>query len=339
VGRPGSSPLASLVFGPVPSRRLGRSLGVNTIPHKVCSYSCAYCQVGRTTRYSVDREAFVDPDEVFEAARARLRELHRRRERVDYLAVVPDGEPTLDRGLGRCIHLLKTLGTPVAVITNASLLQRADVRADLAAADWVSVKVDAVREGAWRRLNRPHRRLVLVDILDGMRRFRAAFTGRLVTETMLVNGANDGAEELDGLAAFLARLAPAMAYLAVPTRPPADARLRPASATSLTRAHELVRACGQSVELLTGSEGEAFSTSGDPVADLLAITAVHPMRRAAVEALLARTNAGWQVVRDLVANGQLTETPFDGDVFFLRDFTLRYPRRRRREGRQAHQGG
>lgn len=315
-----AAPEGRLVFGPVPSRRLGRSLGVNTIPHKVCSYSCRYCQVGRTTRHSVDRQSFHPAERIVEAVRERLDELRDRGEPCDYVTLVADGEPTLDLGLGRCLRLLKALGTPVAVITNASLLDRQDVRHDLAAADWVSVKVDAVRERSWRNLNRPHRRLVLTAILDGVREFRRQFIGRLFTETMLVDGANDGDEDVDALAAFLARLAPSKAYLAVPIRPPADARVRPAALTSLTRAHELVKALGQPVELLTGTEGDAFSVSDDPAADLLSITAVHPMRKAAVESLLARAGAAWDVVARLVADGRLVETPFAGERYYLRSF-------------------
>lgn len=310
----------SLVFGPVPSRRLGRSLGVNTIPHKVCSYSCAYCQVGRTDRFETERRAFHPPEEVFASVRDRVRELRDRGERLDYVSIVPDGEPTLDIGLGRCIELVKTLGIPVAVITNASLLPRRDVRVDLAAADWVSVKVDAVRQRAWKGLNRPHRSLVLEDILEGVRTFRSEYRGRLVTETMLVAGLNDGSEDLGAVALFLANLAPETAYLAVPTRPPADARVRPAPGLALTRAHELIAGLGQRVELLTGSEGDSFSSSGDPAADLLAITAVHPMRRAAVEELLERTNAGWTVVRSLLEDGRLTETSYAGETYYLRNF-------------------
>lgn len=315
-----AAPAPSLVFGPVPSRRIGRSLGVNTIPHKVCTYSCAYCQVGRTDRFETERRAFFPPEQVFASVRDRVRELHDRGERLDYVSIVPDGEPTLDANLGRCIRLLKTLGVPVAVITNASLLSRKDVRADLAVADWVSVKVDVVRQRAWKGLNRPHRSLVLEDVLEGVRAFRSEYPGRLVTETMLVAGRNDGDEDLDALAAFVARLAPEIAYLAVPTRPPADARVGPASGIVLTRVHELLRALGQRAELLTGSEGDSFSSSGDPVADLLSITAVHPMRRAAVEELLGRANAGWTVVRELLADGRLAETSYAGETYYLKNF-------------------
>jgi wyosine [tRNA(Phe)-imidazoG37] synthetase (radical SAM superfamily) len=111
MGETSADPVSCLVFGPVPSRRLGRSLGVNTIPHKVCSYSCRYCQVGRTTRFSVERQPFYPAEPTQDAVRARLAELRDQGEPCDYVTVVPDGEPTLDSGLGRCIRLLKTLGT------------------------------------------------------------------------------------------------------------------------------------------------------------------------------------------------------------------------------------
>jgi wyosine [tRNA(Phe)-imidazoG37] synthetase (radical SAM superfamily) len=313
-------PEPSLVFGPVPSRRLGRSLGVNTIPYKVCSYSCAYCQVGRTDHFETERRAFFPPEQVFASVQDRVRELRDRGERLDYVSIVPDGEPTLDANLGRCIRLLKTLGVPVAVITNASLLTRSGGRTDLAAADWVSVKVDAVRQRAWKGLNRPHRSLALDEILEGVRAFRSEYRGRFVTETMLVAGLNDGDEDVDAVAASLARLAPETAYFAVPTRPPADARVRPSSGIVLTRAHELLAALGQHVELLTAIEGDSFWSSGDPVADLLAITAVHPMRRAAVEALLGRANTGWSVVQELLTDNRLTETHYAGETYYLRNF-------------------
>jgi wyosine [tRNA(Phe)-imidazoG37] synthetase (radical SAM superfamily) len=325
---------ASLVFGPVPSRRLGRSLGVNTIPPKVCSYSCAYCQVGRTTSLETERRAFFPPDEVFESVRAKVRDLRARGKRIDFVSLVPDGEPSLDLGLGRCIRLLKTLGIPVAVISNASLLGREDVRAELAAADWVSVKVDAVRERTWRGLNRPHRSLHLADILEGVLAFRSSYAGRLVTESMLVAGRNDRDEDVDAVATFLARLAPAVSYLAVPTRPPADARIRPASTLALTRAHERIGAGGQLVELLAASEGDSFSSTRDPAADLLAITAVHPMRRAAVDGMLARSHAGWEVVRDLLDDGRLAETEYLGETYYLRSFI-----QERRSKGQANGGG
>ena len=127
----------SNVFGPVPSRRLGRSLGINNIPPKICSYSCVYCQLGRSLKMTSQRRAFYAPEALFAEVEQKLAALQRSHELVDYLTIVPDGEPTLDLNLGKLIKLLKTLGIRIAVITNASLLDDPGVREDLEQADWV----------------------------------------------------------------------------------------------------------------------------------------------------------------------------------------------------------
>jgi wyosine [tRNA(Phe)-imidazoG37] synthetase (radical SAM superfamily) len=307
-----------IAFGPVPSRRLGRSLGINNIPPKVCTYSCLYCQVGRTIRMRIGRRLMQPPDAVVAAVEEKVAAAHRGGERVDYLTFVPDGEPTLDENLGRALRALRPLGIPVAVISNGSLLDRKDVRADLAEADWVSLKIDAVREETWRRVDRPHGRLRLGPILDGMREFAAEFSGQLVTETMLLADLNDAEAELRATAAFVGALRPATAYLAAPTRPPAERWVRPATEAAMARAYEVFRAWHGRVELLAGHEGNAFASTGDPREDLLSITAVHPMREAAVRRLVERAGAHWDLVTDLVRQGRLVEATYGAHRFFLR---------------------
>jgi wyosine [tRNA(Phe)-imidazoG37] synthetase (radical SAM superfamily) len=307
-----------IAFGPVPSRRLGRSLGINHIPPKVCTYSCAYCQVGRTTRLRTLRRGFRDPDQVARVVEHRLEAARRAGERVDYLTFVPDGEPTLDLGLGPMIRALRPLGVPVAVVTNGSLLDREDVRRDLAEADWVSIKVDTVDSERWCQVNRPHGRLQLASILDGMHAFAADFAGRVATETMLLAGINDGEAELRATASFIGGLRPHRAYLAVPTRPPAERWVRPAAAESVARAYEVFRGLAGKVELLVGYEGDEFAATGDPRQDLLSITAVHPMREQAVGRLLRQTGASWRVVDDLVRCGELVRVTYGGHSYVLR---------------------
>jgi wyosine [tRNA(Phe)-imidazoG37] synthetase (radical SAM superfamily) len=237
---------------------------------------------------------------------------------IDYLTFVPDGEPTLDVGLAEEIMLLRPLGIDVAVITNASLISRPDVRATLALADWVSVKVDSVDEAIWRRVNHPHQALQLEDILRGIRAFSRDFGGVLTTETMLVAGVNNGDESIGQVADFVAGLDVAVSYLSVPTRPPAVRGVRPPSAEAINAAFQLMQQPLPRVEMLIGYEGDDFASTGDPVADLLSICAVHPMRRSAVEALLAQTGTNWDTVRALVADGRLVETGFEGHLYYLR---------------------
>jgi wyosine [tRNA(Phe)-imidazoG37] synthetase (radical SAM superfamily) len=314
--------MVAIAFGPVPSRRLGRSLGINNIPPKVCSYSCVYCQVGRTLELAAERSSFYPPDEVVRQVETRVRELRERGEAVDYLTFVPDGEPTLDVHLGREIAGLGPLGIPVAVISNASLIDRADVWADLVRADWVSLKVDAVRDDVWRRLNRPHGRLRLDDLLQGGLRFSRRFAGTLATETLLVAGLNDGEAHLDDLGRYLEALGPDVVYLSVPTRPPAEEWVRPPGDDVVLRAWRSLEARLRDVrvELLVGEEGNAFASTGDARADLLAITAVHPMREEAVADLLARTGAEWPLVEELVNEGLLARREHQGRPFFMRPF-------------------
>jgi wyosine [tRNA(Phe)-imidazoG37] synthetase (radical SAM superfamily) len=256
---------------------------------------------------------------VLDAVQARLEKLKGTQE-VDYLTFVPDGEPTLDRHLGREIALLKGLGLPVAVITNASLLWRADVREELAPADWISVKVDAVVDDTWRQVNRPHRRLDLDAILDGVLRLAATHRGVLVTETMLVSSINDGEEHLGALARFLSHLRPSTAYLSAPTRPPAEAWVRPADPAALNRAYQILSASLDRVETLTGHEGDGFGFTGDAEHDLLGITAVHPMRQDSVAAFLARAGAPSDLPSRLVARGELARVDYQGHTFYLRAF-------------------
>jgi wyosine [tRNA(Phe)-imidazoG37] synthetase (radical SAM superfamily) len=239
-------------------------------------------------------------------------------ESIDYLTFVPDGEPTLDIHLGREIELLRPLGLPIAVITNASLIWRADVRADLKKADWVSLKVDAVTEDVWRRIDRPHGTLRLAAILDGALEFAAAFAGELATETMLVEGVNDSPALIEETAGFVAQLQPTTAYLAIPTRPPAEAWARPPGEEVINRAYQIFSDRVGPVEYLIGYEGNAFTFTGNVAEDLLSITAVHPMREEAVNEFLARAGAGWPVVDHLVTQNQLVKVDYQGRTFYLR---------------------
>ena len=310
-----------LSFGPVPSRRLGRSIGINNIPPKICTFACVYCQLGRTNQMQVERRSFYDPQEVFADVAARVEKCRQAGESVDYLTFVPDGEPTLEIELAREIELVRSLGIPVAVITNSSLIGLPDVREALGLADWVSVKVDAVREDIWRKVDRPHRQLELAVVLDGIRKFAASFSGELASETMLVQGVNDGLDHARDLAAVLADVSPAISYIGIPTRPPAESWVRPPDVERLNAFYQIVSAKVAHAEYLIGYEGNAFSSTGDVEEDLLSITAVHPMREDAVRAFLGENAAGWNVVDDLVRRRQLVQTEYEGRRYYVRELS------------------
>jgi wyosine [tRNA(Phe)-imidazoG37] synthetase (radical SAM superfamily) len=305
-------------FGPVPSRRLGQSLGINNIPAKTCSYSCLYCQLGNTTRMLVERAAFYQAEAIAQNVNDRVQQVRKKGELIDYLTFVPDGEPTLDANLGTEIELLRPLGIKIAVITNASLIWRKDVRRDLQQADWVSLKIDTVSEETWHRINRPHRSLRLEAVLAGMLQFVADFSGELATETMLIEGINDGGEQIERTSDFLAQLKPDKAYLAVPTRPPAEKSTKAASEQAISMAHQVFGERLGSVEYLIGYEGDAFACTGNVTEDLLSITSVHPMREEAVAQFLSKAGAGWEVVEKLIRDSTLVELIYQGQKFYMR---------------------
>ena len=311
------------VFGPIPSRRLGQSLGINNIPPKYCTYSCVYCQVGKTINLLKDRQTFYSTEELVQEVSKAVSEARKRKTNIDYLSFVPDGEPTLDSNLGRHIEGLKPLGVRIAVITNGSLINLKDVREDLKEADLVSLKIDAVTEKPWLMIDRPLHSLDLKAILEGMLEFGAQFKGTIITETMLLKGKNDTREEIRKTADFLALLKPAKSYISIPTRPPAVKGILPADDQVLTLCYHEFKERVASVEFLIGYEGNEFGFSGNVEEDLLAITSVHPMREDAVREYLKKAHADWKVITDLIKRGSLVELEYQGKHFYLRKLPTR----------------
>jgi len=312
-----------IVYGPVPSRRLGYSLGINNIPPKICPYACVYCQLGNTIDMQIEREAFYKAEEIAQSVEKRVKQAREKRQPIDYLTFVPDGEPTLDTNLGKEIELLSSLGIKIAVITNAALIWREDVRQELQRADWVSLKVDTVNKETWRRIDRPQKTLQLEAILAGMLKFANSFKGELTTESMLIQGINDDRKEIEGIADFVAELKPDKAYLAIPTRPPAKKTITAASEPVINMAYQIFSKKFSSVEYLIGYEGNAFAFTGSVKDDLLSITSVHPMRKEAVIELLRKADAGWGVVEALVKDGSLMELEYQDKKFYMRKLPRR----------------
>jgi wyosine [tRNA(Phe)-imidazoG37] synthetase (radical SAM superfamily) len=265
----------------------------------------------------VKREFFSPITDLVENLKRRLDALYKAGESVDFLTFVPDGEPTLDADLGRKIDAMKPFGVKIAVITNGSLLWRADVREELMNADWVSLKVDAGRDPTCRRINRPYRGLELDRITNGMYAFADHYGGTLVTETMLVRELNDTDDNIESIARILQRLHPSTAFILTPTRPPAEEWVRPVRDAAVAKARSVFRQCIPVVRTIVEYEGNSFACAGDVEEELLAIAAVHPLREDAVHELLARAEADWSVVERLVREGRLRRTEYANRAFFL----------------------
>jgi len=292
-----------IAFGPVPSRRLGKSLGINNITSKkICSYSCIYCQIGITRMQSIGREAFYDPAQLVHEVEKHLKTLDRDHA-PDFLTFVANGEPTLDINLGEEIRLLRKLSIPIAVITNSSLINERRVQDDLMEADWVSVKVDTVSELSWKKINQPYPSLNLKRILSGLEGFSAFYKGSLHTETMLIDGINDSNLHLNQTASFIASLNPVKAYLSIPTRPPAIKTIKPAPEERIHEAWQIFQKLGIETEFLTGFEGTGAGFTGNAYEDILNITAVHPLREDSMAVLLKQDKSDEGVVNTLMAQG------------------------------------
>jgi wyosine [tRNA(Phe)-imidazoG37] synthetase (radical SAM superfamily) len=263
-------------------------------------------------------QTFYRPEEIEKAVTAKVEAALSSGEKIDYLTFVPDGEPTLDIHLGEVIDRLRLLGIKIAVISNASLIWREEVQRTLNKADWVSLKIDSVDETTWKRINRPHESLQLSAILRGIESFAQQYQGELATETMLVEGINDDRDSVVAVAEFLFRMKPDKAYLAIPTRPPAETDIRAPDENVITRAYQLMKEQSVDVEYLIEYEGDTFALTGGAESDLLAITAVHPMREQAVKTLLKKANADGSLIQRLLAEKKLKRVEFSGEYFYVR---------------------
>lgn len=219
------------LFGPVPSRRLGRSLGIDIISPKSCSFDCIYCELGPTTNKTITRQRFVDPGDV-------LKEVHeylRHNPQIDYVTFSGSGEPTLSTDIGLLIREIKLQHHtyPIAVLTNSSLLGRPDVQEDLRQADVVIASLDAATEDVFERINQPHPAVLLQNIIDGLIAFREQFSGQLWLEILFCKDINDSPEHVKALAGIVARIQPHKVQLGTVFRPPALPSVMPVSSEFL----------------------------------------------------------------------------------------------------------
>ena len=277
------------VFGPVPSRRLGQSLGIDTIPLKTCNWNCVYCQLGRSMPLTNERREYVPVDDILLETEQTLKS-HKNGE-IDWVTFVGSGEPTLHSRLGELIRGVKTLATlPVAVITNGSLLYLPEVREELSAADAVLPTLDAGTAELYRKINRPHPQITFERIVDGLIAFRGEYRGKLWVEMMLVRGLNDSLQAIEDIAKILERVKPDAVHINLPTRPPSETWVQPPDEEGLMRAMSIL---GNIAEVVHPAEG-SFDLSGyENIVDaIISIITRHPMRQDELERTLTRWSTG-----------------------------------------------
>jgi len=208
------------VFGPVPSRRLGRSLGIDLVPYKTCTFDCIYCDLGRTTQKIISRQSCFPPDQILGEFQTALSILERK---PDFVTMSGSGEPTLNQDLGKMIRGVKNLtSVPVAALTNGSLLWMKEVRDDLLDADVVLPSLDAATPLIFEHINRPCSSLNLNQIISGLVQFRKEFRHQIWLEIVFCRGINDGSEEVEALRKAIERINPDRIQLNTPVRPPVE---------------------------------------------------------------------------------------------------------------------
>ena len=277
------------IFGPVPSRRLGQSLGIDTIPLKTCNWNCVYCQLGRTQPIVNQRREYYPSDEILAEVQEALK-AHRPGE-IDWVTFVGSGEPLLHDRIGYLIRQVKSMtDLPVAVITNGSLLYLPEVRQELSAADAILPTLDAGTAKLYRKINRPHPELSFDRLVNGLETFREGYSGKLWVEVMLVRGMNDTPQALMDIAKILQRIEPDAVHINLPTRPPVETWVQPPTEENLMQAIAIL---GNIAEVVHPAEG-SFDLSGyDNVVDaVIGIITRHPMRQEELERALDRWFSG-----------------------------------------------
>lgn len=252
------------VFGPVLSRRLGRSLGIDLIPSKTCTYDCLYCQIGRTTEKTTERKSSVSIDEIIAELKSKLST------QPDYITLSGSGEPTLCSDCGWLIEKIKQItDIPVAVITNGSLLFNHQVRRELLGADVVMPSLDGGDEETFKKINRPCPEITFDKMLRGLIDFRKEFKGKYWLEVFLIAGLNDSDEQVEKIAACIEQIRPDKVQLNTVSRPPAE-NVR---AVSLERLQKIAKRIYKNAEVIADFKSDErmgdFKIKNDDIVEML----------------------------------------------------------------------
>jgi len=302
------------VFGPVPSRRLGMSLGVDMVPYKTCTFDCVYCECGRTTAHEVTRRQHFDSlapvlDEVFQVLK--------RGRRLDYITLGGSGEPTLNLQCGELIREIKRItDVKVAVLTNGSLLTERDVFQDLLHADLVVPSLDAARQDAFERVNRPVQGTSVESIAEAMSEFVGAFDGDVWLEVLLVQGLNDSEQDLSALVEAVRHIDPLLVQIGTVERPGTEDWARPDDdkvlAGFVARLGPMAAVIGRPVRRF-GAASEADMSS-----DILALVSRRPCTIEDIESGVGgKRPIILGKVRELEEAGKITKYIHKGETFYI----------------------
>jgi len=303
-------------YGPVPSRRLGRSIGVSLIRPKACSYNCVYCQLGRTTQLQVRRESFFPRDIIFKELKHRVS-----KDNPDYITFAGDGEPTLSKDIGWIIKQCKdTWDIPVAVLTNGSLLFQDDIKSELMSADVVLPSLDAGNSKTFKSINRAHRDIQFENVINGLVDFRSAYKGQMWLEVMLVNDINTSMAELLPMKEGIENISPDRIYVMLPTRPPAEKWVKPPDPAKLLLAQKLFSG---SIPI-SGLEYGDFGVKDfeDVKEAIIEIGSRHPLRKELALNIEAQFNNSGTVEK-MIKSKELIEVNYEGEEYVILPYFVR----------------
>ncbi|WP_456432415.1 radical SAM protein [Thermosulfuriphilus sp.] len=302
----------SYVFGPVKSRRLGLSLGLDLVPSKVCSFDCLYCEVGRTSTLTCKRSPYISKEDILKELKEALKDLGD----YDVITFTGSGEPTLNTELGELVEEVKKLSDrPLCLLTNSSLFTYPQVRDSVAGFDILLPSLDAATEASFRAINRPAPGLKVKEIIEGLIELRREFSGEIWLEVLLVSGINDSPEELESLAGAASAISPERIQINTVARPPAESWIRPVAYSVL---EEACRIFGPKAEIIVARERVARARAHIPPEE--AVLEFLRRRPADIEELAAALGYPLPQVRalveDLTGAGRLRPCPFSGRLFY-----------------------
>lgn len=306
------------LFGPVPSRRLGRSLGINVIPSKICSMNCVYCEVGRTKALSVSRKPYIKAADIERELRNNY---HRFKDNIDVITLTGAGEPTMNSELPDILRAVKAISDkPAAILTNATLIGDPEVFGSLLDFDIVVPSLDAVTEENFRKINLPEKSVSVEKIIKSLKEFSLIYKGKLFLEILLCRGLNDSQEEIKAIAETISDMKPTKVQIGTVTRPPAFSHAQPVSDEALLETAKYFISWGIAAEA-TGSFKEAYKNAEDENDLKSLITALLKMRPCTLKDISAvfgtELSAVEDILKPLLENKTIFAENFGCERYFI----------------------
>jgi len=304
----------NFLFGPVPSRRLGRSLGIDIVPHKICTLNCIYCEVGKTTKCSASRERYHNPDDIV----AEFRKFYPRlKDNLDAVTITGAGEPTMNSDFGYILNEVKKISKqPVAVLTNSTLITEKSVRDELMNADIIVPSIDAATQEIFKKVCLPHSSLNIEEINEALVEFSQEFKGRMMIEILLCQGLNDLPEEIEKIADIIKRCKYDIVQLNTVHRPPAFSEAKTVSEDFLLEASLILSRKGVKVEPV-GNFIRGIKSGEVSYDEVKRLITMRPCSSDDISKVFGITEEQLKPIISQMDDGNLEKSEHEGDIFYF----------------------